>query len=268
MRALIGFWAMILMASIAGAGCFPTLRGFSVPGVDYPQEGRPEASFQGGYETALDILDILLGALDAPDGGSIVFDGRDFAQMSAAERSHLRNVAFGFVFQFYHLLPELNVLENVVFPAMVQLSGVNPSLRTAPERVIRDPYGLGWMFEALDARQAGPEGVPVKRDGTAAPLTDGLLHGKEAQEWMRTELQRMSAFIHEVLARPDAEGQRILNDGGLIGPDALAGIEQETFLILPHAQVLGYMRKKTENYDRWIGGMAKIQAKMRDEFGK
>jgi NAD(P)-dependent dehydrogenase (short-subunit alcohol dehydrogenase family) len=50
-----------------------------------------------------------------------------------------------------------------------------------------------------------------------------------------------------------------------VARDALAGIEQETFLILPHPQVLGYMRKKTENYDRWIGGMAKIQAKLREE---
>jgi len=53
-----------------------------------------------------------------------------------------------------------------------------------------------------------------------------------------------------------------------VAKDALAGIEQETFLILPHPQVLGYMRKKTENYDRWISGMAKIQAKMREEHGR
>jgi NAD(P)-dependent dehydrogenase (short-subunit alcohol dehydrogenase family) len=53
-----------------------------------------------------------------------------------------------------------------------------------------------------------------------------------------------------------------------VAKDALAGIEQETFLILPHPQVLGYMRKKTENYDRWIGGMAKIQARMRETYGK
>src|SRR6202008_2120026 len=50
--------------------------------------------------------------------------------------------------------------------------------------------------------------------------------------------------------------------------DALKGIEQETFVILPHPQVLGYMRRKTENYDRWIAGMAKIQAKMRETYGK
>lgn len=61
-------------------------------------------------------------------------------------------------------------------------------------------------------------------------------------------------------------------DGNLsadqVAQDALNGIQQETFLILPHAQVLGYMRKKTDNYDRWIGGMAKIQAKMREDLGK
>jgi NAD(P)-dependent dehydrogenase (short-subunit alcohol dehydrogenase family) len=62
------------------------------------------------------------------------------------------------------------------------------------------------------------------------------------------------------------------NDGNLspeqVAQDALEGIAAETFLILPHKQVIDYMRKKTENYDRWIGGMAKIQAKMRETLGK
>lgn len=53
-----------------------------------------------------------------------------------------------------------------------------------------------------------------------------------------------------------------------VAQDVLKGLAEETFLILPHPQVLGYMRKKTENYDRWIAGMAKIQAKMREEFSK
>jgi short-subunit dehydrogenase len=50
-----------------------------------------------------------------------------------------------------------------------------------------------------------------------------------------------------------------------VAKDALEGIERETFLILPHPQVLGYMRRKTEDYDRWISGMAKFQAKLREE---
>jgi NAD(P)-dependent dehydrogenase (short-subunit alcohol dehydrogenase family) len=53
-----------------------------------------------------------------------------------------------------------------------------------------------------------------------------------------------------------------------VASDARAGIERETFVILPHPQVLGYMRKKTEDYDRWIAGMAKIQARMRQAYGK
>src|SRR3569832_82599 len=53
-----------------------------------------------------------------------------------------------------------------------------------------------------------------------------------------------------------------------VAQDALAGLEQETFLILPRPQVLGYMRKKTENYDRKNNGMAKIQARMREAYGK
>ena len=42
----------------------------------------------------------------------------------------------------------------------------------------------------------------------------------------------------------------------------IAGLEKEEFLILPHREVLGYMRKKTDNYDRWISGMAKLRARL------
>ncbi len=64
----------------------------------------------------------LLGALDAPDGGSVIHNGRDIGKMSSSARSRLRNIEFGFVFQFYHLLPELNVLENTLLGPMIELS--------------------------------------------------------------------------------------------------------------------------------------------------
>jgi len=61
----------------------------------------------------------LLGALDVPDSGTVRFEGKDVFGGSNAARDRLRNRVFGFVFQFYHLLPELNVLENVLLPCMV-----------------------------------------------------------------------------------------------------------------------------------------------------
>jgi lipoprotein-releasing system ATP-binding protein len=64
----------------------------------------------------------LMGGLDRPDhpeGGSITFDGRNLAEMSSEDLDHFRAASVGFVFQFYHLLPELTVLENVLSAAMV-----------------------------------------------------------------------------------------------------------------------------------------------------
>ncbi len=60
----------------------------------------------------------LLGALDKPDEGAIFFRNQDIFAQPPILRDTLRNQAFGFVFQFYHLLPELDVLENVLLPYM------------------------------------------------------------------------------------------------------------------------------------------------------
>src|SRR4051812_6372199 len=64
----------------------------------------------------------LLGALDTPDAGSVEYDGVNLATLGSAERSHLRNNQFGFVFQFYHLLPELSVIENTLLGPMIENS--------------------------------------------------------------------------------------------------------------------------------------------------
>ena len=64
----------------------------------------------------------LLGALDSADAGELEYEGRSIPAMSGNERSALRNTQFGFVFQFYHLLPELNVIENTLLAPMIQYS--------------------------------------------------------------------------------------------------------------------------------------------------
>jgi ABC-type sugar transport system ATPase subunit len=60
----------------------------------------------------------LMGLLDRPDKGTVHVDGRDTSRLGAGGRTRMRRDDIGFVFQFYHLLPELNVLENVQIAQM------------------------------------------------------------------------------------------------------------------------------------------------------
>src|SRR5579872_268694 len=61
----------------------------------------------------------LLGTLDQPDKGCIFLKGERIDNQAAEKRDALRNQTFGFIFQFYHLLPELTTLENVLMPQMI-----------------------------------------------------------------------------------------------------------------------------------------------------
>jgi lipoprotein-releasing system ATP-binding protein len=61
----------------------------------------------------------LLGTLDVPSQGRILFGGQDLAGMTPEEKAALRNRSLGFVFQFHHLLPEFSTLENVAMQAML-----------------------------------------------------------------------------------------------------------------------------------------------------
>jgi ABC-type lipoprotein export system ATPase subunit len=60
----------------------------------------------------------LLGGLDRPTSGSILLDGDDIGRMSSSKLTELRRRRIGFIFQSYHLFPELNSLENAVLPAL------------------------------------------------------------------------------------------------------------------------------------------------------
>jgi len=62
----------------------------------------------------------LLGALDRPTEGTILLDGEDILSKGEREKARLRNEKIGFVFQFYHLLPEFTALENVFLPLLIR----------------------------------------------------------------------------------------------------------------------------------------------------
>jgi len=61
----------------------------------------------------------ILGLLDSPTSGDVLYRKRRLHGFTRAEQNRMRNKIFGFVFQFYHLLPEFNALENVLMPLMV-----------------------------------------------------------------------------------------------------------------------------------------------------
>ena len=63
-----------------------------------------------------------MGTLDVPDSGTIHFDGQRIDNLPSAQRDVLRNRFIGMIFQFYHLIPEMTTLENVLAPLMIRCS--------------------------------------------------------------------------------------------------------------------------------------------------
>jgi len=76
----------------------------------------------------------ILGLLDSPSSGEMLFEGRRLTRSSDYEQARLRNELFGFVFQFFHLLPDFNALENVMMPAFVRYRTLQWGKRAAEVR--------------------------------------------------------------------------------------------------------------------------------------
>lgn len=91
-------------------------------GVNLTVEDGEFLSIVGASGSGKSTLLHLMGTLDTPDSGAIYLDGRRIDQLSNAQRDILRNRTFGYVFQFYHLLPELSAYENVLMPAFIRES--------------------------------------------------------------------------------------------------------------------------------------------------
>jgi lipoprotein-releasing system ATP-binding protein len=88
-------------------------------GLDLEVQAGEFLSIVGASGSGKSTLLHLLGTLDGPDSGTIQLGGKRIDNLPGRERDRLRNEVFGFIFQFYHLLPELSTLENVLTPTMV-----------------------------------------------------------------------------------------------------------------------------------------------------
>ena len=96
------------------AGELPVLKEINCTVMEGEMVGVIGAS-GAGKSTLLQIL----GALDRPTSGRVLFDGKDLAAMENNNLAYFRNHSVGFVFQFHHLLPEFTSLENVMFPGLI-----------------------------------------------------------------------------------------------------------------------------------------------------
>jgi lipoprotein-releasing system ATP-binding protein len=97
----------------------------------------------------------LLGGLDAPSAGDVSLDGASLFGMSSAARTRLRNERLGFVFQSYNLLPELDALENVCLPALLQSRSRDGVAERGTE--LLKAVGLGGRLEHRPAELSGGE---------------------------------------------------------------------------------------------------------------
>jgi ABC-type lipoprotein export system ATPase subunit len=130
-------------------------------GVDLCVKKGEYVSIVGASGSGKSTLLHILGALDRPDKGVVSFMGRDLSRYGSGELNRFRNKMVGFVFQFYHLLDELNVLENVYLPTMV-LKGVFGWIscrRIAEKRALEllEQLGLGERADHKPYQLSGGE---------------------------------------------------------------------------------------------------------------
>lgn len=88
-------------------------------GINLEIARREVVSIVGASGAGKTTLLQILGTLDLPDSGSLIFDGTDTTQLSSRELAAFRNRKIGFIFQFHQLLPEFNALENVCLPGFI-----------------------------------------------------------------------------------------------------------------------------------------------------
>ena len=134
----------------------PVLRG-----VDLKVEEGEFSAIIGQSGSGKSTLLHLLGTLDVPDQGEIFYGDRRIDNLRPIRRDRLRNQQIGMIFQFYHLLPELNTLENVLAPKMIESNTIAYMMQRRKYReraeYLLDLVGLGHRLTHKPRELSGGE---------------------------------------------------------------------------------------------------------------
>jgi lipoprotein-releasing system ATP-binding protein len=178
---------------LGGAG-IPVLRG-----LDLVLEPGDFASITGSSGVGKSTFLQVLGTLDTPTAGRVLFDGVDVFKLSAKEIADFRNAQIGFVFQFHHLLPEFTALENVMLPSLVARRSTTEASRRA--RSLLDDVGLTHRMGHRPGELSGGEQQRVALARALVNEPSVLL----ADEPTGNLDETTGEGIHEILARLNRE---------------------------------------------------------------
>ena len=146
----------------------------------------------------------LIAGLDRPDAGRVALEGCDYAALDEDGLTRLRRDRLGFVFQAFHVLPHLTVLQNVALPLWLQ--GVDSAAAEAPARRLLEAVGLGERAGSWPRELSGGE---MQRVAIARALVHGprLVLADEPTGNLDPETaERVLALLREAIRTNDAIG--------------------------------------------------------------
>ncbi|MBI4040391.1 MAG: ABC transporter ATP-binding protein [Deltaproteobacteria bacterium] len=133
--------------------------------ISFEVKARQMVSMMGMSGAGKSTLLHILGTLDQPTSGKILYHGEEIFQKSEKELAKFRNQRIGFVFQFHHLLPEFSALENVMMPALIAGKSVSEAERQAVQ-LLKEVY----LSERLQHRPSELSGGEQQRVAIARAL--------------------------------------------------------------------------------------------------
>src|SRR5207244_9886575 len=149
----------------------------ALAGVDLAVGAGEFVAIMGPSGSGKSTLLNLVAGLDRPTGGQIVVDGQELGRMNEGQLSRYRRNRLGFIFQFFHLLNNLSVLENVLIPA--QLAGMKGAVAKARALELLEQLGIANKAQQYPARLSGG-GAERGCDGRAADHPPAVVVGGRA----------------------------------------------------------------------------------------